>query len=261
MKNTASFSRISAAVGLILGAAATAVFAQTDYSLIQKYRVLEPTVAKAQKYLDQGQVDRCTAEINRCFETVPDHHGAQYIRAQVLYKQAEYAAALEAMGQARVGYRRLVEILEKFKAEKIMKQMDDAQALAEAEPVLEARLAAASCSKPLLSGQILQNDKSLSDAKRETQGDLARSGGAVPAEYDYFAGNCLFKLKRYDEAAVRYGDAIATDPAHANSYNNLINLLYMAKRFEEARSFMDRAEAAGVRILPGLKKAVLDGLK
>jgi Tfp pilus assembly protein PilF len=103
MKNTASFSRISAAVGLILGAAATAVFAQTDYSLIQKYRVLEPTVAKAQKYLDQGQVDRCTAEINRCFETVPDHHGAQYIRAQVLYKRTDYAAALEAMGQARGG--------------------------------------------------------------------------------------------------------------------------------------------------------------
>jgi len=80
MKNTASFSRFSAAVGLILGAAATVIFAQTDYSLIQKYRVLEPTVAKAQKYLDQGQVDRCTAEINRCFETVPDHHGARYIR-------------------------------------------------------------------------------------------------------------------------------------------------------------------------------------
>jgi len=29
----------------------------------------------------------------------------------------------------------------------------------------------------------------------------------------------------------------------------------MAKRFEEARSFIDRAEAAGVRILPGIEES------
>ena len=97
--------------------------------------------------------------------------------------------------------------------------------------------------------------------ERAIQADLARKEGAAPAEYDYFTGNCFFKLKRYDEAAASFKDAIATDPSHANSYNNLVNLLYAARRFAEAKDFLDRADAAGVKIHPGLKKAVLDGLK
>ncbi len=108
---------------------------------------------------------------------------------------------------------------------------------------------------------IMENDKSLNETKRQTQGDLSRQEDAVPADYNYFVGNCLFKLKRYDEAAASYKKAIATDPAHANSYNNLINLLYMARRFDEARAFLGRAEANTVKVHPGLKKAVLDGLK
>lgn len=252
---------------MILAASVLAVFAavaalpQADYSLIQKYRVLEATVSKAQKALDEGQIDRCSAEIAKCFEAVPDHHAAQYVRAQVLYKQADYAAAFEAMGQARSGYRRLVEVLEKFKAEKIMKQMDDAQAMTDLGPILEADLAKTACRQHILTGQILENNKNLNDTKRETQGELARKEGAAPAEYDYFAGNCLFKLKRYAEAEARYKEAIVTDPAHANSYNNLVNLLYLARRFDEAKASIDRAEAAGVKIHPGLKKAVLNGLK
>ncbi len=240
---------------------AAAALPQADYPLIQKYRVLETTVSNAQKALEQGQIDRCSAEIAKCLESVPDHHVARYIRAQILYKQADYAGALEAMGKARSGYGRLVEVLEKFKAEKIMRQMDDAQAMADLGPILVADLAKTACRQAILTGQILENNKNLNDTKRETQGDLARKEGAAPAEYDYFTGNCFFKLKRYDEAAASFKDAIATDPSHANSYNNLVNLLYAARRFAEAKDFLDRADAAGVKIHPGLKKAVLDGLK
>ena len=261
MRNAEPIARVLMVAVLAFWTAGAAASPQADYSLIQKYRALEPSVAKAQKYLDQGQVDRCSQEIAKCFGTVPDHHGAHYMRAQVLYKQADYAAALEAMGKAHSGYRRLVEVLEKFKAEKIMKQMDDAQAMADLGPILEADLAKTACRQAILTGQIMENTKNLNDTKRETQGNLIRGEGAAPAEYDYFAGNCLFKLKRYDEAAARYREAIITEPAHANAHNNLINLLYLAGRFEEARTCIDRAEAARVRILPGLKKAVLDGLK
>lgn len=241
--------------------AAAAAVPQTDYSLIQKYKVLETTVPKAQKYLDQDKFDRCAAELAKCFQVVPDHHTGQYIRAQLLYKQSDFTGALEAMDKARTGYRRLIEILGKFQAEKIMKQMDDAEAMAELGPILQADLAKTACRQHILTGEIMENDKSLNETKRETQGDLVKRAGIVPAEYDYFTGNCLFKLKRYDEAAASYKEAIATDPAHANSYNNLINLLYMARRFDEARAFLGQAEANTVKVHPGLKKAVLDGLK
>jgi Tfp pilus assembly protein PilF len=261
MRNVIPSASVFFVAVLAVLAAGEGAVPQTDYSLIQKYRVLEKTVTEAQKYLDQGQTDRCSAELAKCFQTVPDHHAGQYIRAQLLYKQSEFAGALEAMGKARTGYRRLIDILEKFKAEKITKQMDDAQAMADLGPILEADWAVAVCRKPLLSGQIMENDKSLSDTKRETYGDMAKPADVVPAEYDYFTGNCQFKLKRYEEAAASYRGAIATDPGHANACNNLINILYMARRYDEARAVIDRAEANKVKVHPGLKKAVLDGLK
>jgi pentatricopeptide repeat protein len=90
---------------------------------------------------------------------------------------------------------------------------------------------------------------------------MAKRADGVPAEYDYFTGNCQFKLKRYEEAAASYREAVASDPAHANAYNNLINILYMVRRYDEARAVIDRAEANKVKVHPGLKKAVLDGLK
>jgi tetratricopeptide (TPR) repeat protein len=249
-------TRIVAAI-VLAGFAAGAAVPQADYSLIQKYKVLETTVSKAQKDLDQGRLDRCAAEIAKCVETVPDHHEAHYLRAQILYKQADYAAAFEAMGKAKSGYRRLVELLEKFKAEKVLKQMDDAQALADLAPALDAYRNTTVCRQSVANEMFMENDKELNETKRQTQGDLSRKEDAVPADYDYFAGNCLFKLKRYDEAAASYKEAIAADPSHANSYTNLVNLLYAAKRFDEARDFIDRAEAAGVKVHPGLKKAVL----
>jgi len=249
------------AAWVVPAVSAAAAVPQADYSLIQKYRVLESTVSKAQKDLDQGRLDQCATEIATCFETVPDHHAAQYIRAQILYKQADYAAAFEAMGKAKSGYRRLVELLEKFKAEKLLKQMDDAQALADLGSELEAWRATTVCRQSVANGMVLENTNSLNETKRQTQGELSRQEDAIPADYNYFVGNCLFKLKRYDEAAASYQAAIATDPAHANAYNNLINLLYMARRFDEARAFLGRAEANKVKVHPGLKKAVLDGQK
>jgi Flp pilus assembly protein TadD len=78
----------------------------------------------------------------------------------------------------------------------------------------------------------------------------------VPAEYDFFQGNCLFKLGRAAEAEGRYKAALRADPKHTGAANNLANLLYAGGRPQEARAAIQEAEANSVEINPGLKKAV-----
>jgi tetratricopeptide (TPR) repeat protein len=257
-KNTLFGPAAAACLVLSLGGAAAA---QNDYSLFQKYRVLETAVAQAQKSVEQGKLDRAEAGIAKCFESVPDHHSARHVQAQILYKRGNYEGALAAMDQAEAGFRRLTGLLAKFQAEKMLKQMDDAQALTETGAELEAWRAVTVCRQSVANGAVLENSNSINEAKRDTQDRLIRREDAVPAEYTYFAGNCLFKLKRYDEAATRYREAIEAEPGHAGAVNNLVNLLYMARRLEEARAAIEKGEAAGVQVIPGLKKAVLDGLK
>jgi tetratricopeptide (TPR) repeat protein len=250
----------AAAVCLVLSLGGAAA-AQNDYSLFQKYRVLETAVAQAQKSVVQGKLDRAEGEIAKCFESVADHHAARHIQAQILYKRGNYEGALAAMEQAEAGFRRLNGLLAKFQAEKMLKQMDDAQALAETGAELEAWLAVAVCRQAVANGAVLENSTSINEAKRDTQDQLTRREDAIPAEYTYYAGNCLFKLKRFDEAEARYREAIEAEPGHAGAVNNLVNLLYLARRLEEARAAIEKGEAAGVQVIPGLKKAVLDGLK
>jgi Flp pilus assembly protein TadD len=78
----------------------------------------------------------------------------------------------------------------------------------------------------------------------------------VPSEYDFFQGNCLFKLGRAAEAEGRYRAALRTDPKHTGAANNLANLLYAGGRPQEARAAIQQAESNGVEINPALKKAV-----
>jgi tetratricopeptide (TPR) repeat protein len=242
-------------------AAAVAAWPQTDFSLIQKYRVLQPGIQKAQKDLDQGRIDRCQSELAKCFETVPDHHAARYVEAQLFYKKGDFSSALESMNKAKAGHRHLVDILSKFQTQKILKQIGDSDAMSQLDPILAASLANTGCQQGPIAGKLQDNNRSLNETKRDTQEQMGKKADACPAEYDYFTGNCQFKLKRYDEAAASYREAVATDPVHASAWNNLINLLFMAKDFAEARAVIERAEANKVMIHPGLKKAVFEGVK
>jgi tetratricopeptide (TPR) repeat protein len=242
--------------------AAVSAYPQTDFAMIQKYKASGPVLQEAQKDLERGRIERCQAELEKCFKAVPDHHAAWFLQAQILYKQGDFPSALAAMDKAKAGHQHLVKILSEFQAQKIAKQIDDAEALSEQNLATIADAAKVSCQQDTTYASMLNvNIKSLNGLKRETRENINKKPDAVPAEYEYFAGNCLFKLKRYEEAAASYREAIATDPIHANSYNNLINLLYLAKDYSGARTIIDQAEANKVTVLPGLKKAVLDGAK
>jgi tetratricopeptide (TPR) repeat protein len=235
--------------------------AQDEAALVQKYKLTETTVLKAQKYLDQGNPDKAEAELRYCFAAVPDHHAGLYIRAQRLYKAGDYTAALAMMVEAKAGYSRLDAAIAKLQSAKREKDMTTVQNLADAEPDLEMRAAQTKCKEGVYNGDAMYNQNRLNQRTEDLKQGLISAFEPAPAEYQYFTGNCLFKLNRLDEAGAAYRVAIESAPDHANAYTNLIGILFNKRSLDEAKAYLAKAEANRVKVHPGLKKAVLEAAK
>jgi tetratricopeptide (TPR) repeat protein len=83
----------------------------------------------------------------------------------------------------------------------------------------------------------------------------------MPADYFYFHGNILFKLKRYEEANNQYQEAIKINPQHGDAYNNLASLWYLDKQYQKALDYLEQAEANGAKINPEFKKTILKAIE
>lgn len=59
------------------------------------------------------------------------------------------------------------------------------------------------------------------------------------------------------EAGSQYLRAIESDARHAGADNNLINLCYIVKDYENALKYIQQAETSGVTLNPKLKQAVI----
>jgi tetratricopeptide (TPR) repeat protein len=243
---------------IILAVVVSWAWAQDEFSALQKYKILEPTVQKAQKFFEQDKIKKCEAELDRCFQSLADHHDAHFLKAQILYKQGDFSAALEQIEEAKAGYIHVSQLIQKFKMKNAVQQMDEVQDLKDILPDLRALNAQTNCQRGIWSTDISMDENKINEDQRNQHSIMNGTRSLVPAEYDYFAGNCLFKLKRYAEAEAQYKSEIGTDPKHAKAYNNLLNILYMEKRIADAREVLTLAEANKAAVHPGLKKAILD---
>jgi tetratricopeptide (TPR) repeat protein len=242
---------------LTLGAAPR----QMDLTILEKYKALIGMMDKARAAFEKGDLTASDKELDKCLKAVPDHHEAHYFKAQIRYKQGDFAKGLEHMLSAESGYARFAAALDEARLNQLMKDVDKEEALSELIPALEKAYEQSICKPPTYRAAIVDDQNKLEQTKNDKPDALRKAKSAAPAEYLYFHGNCLYRLKRYEEAEEQYRDALAADPAHTNAYNNLISLLYGQKRYAEALALLDQAEAQKVQIQAGLKKAVQDGAK
>lgn len=242
-------------LAFVLGAAIS-LAGQDEAALVQKYKLLESSIVRAQKLLDQGKIERCEAEIGRCLAVVPDHHAAFYLRAQVLYRAGDFAGALAAMESAKAGFRRMDEAVKRLQAAKLGHDMAQAQALIDIEPDLEARAAQTKCREAYYGGDVINNLGQINKKSEDVKQGLIMAKETSPAEYLFFAGNCQFRLGARAEAEASYRAALDAEPDHAGAAGNLINLLFIQDRIPEAREALERAEARKIAVHPGLSKAV-----
>jgi tetratricopeptide (TPR) repeat protein len=241
---------------------AGAVLAQTDEaSVLNKYKALESRIEKTRNYFLAENYTKCEKEAAACLEALAEHHGAHFFVAQVLYRRGKFDKALEHMLAAKAGYLHLQAIGESLQQKKFEKQLEKKVDLADQLEDWNSALAQTVCKKGVYQGAVLETEAKLNAANKYSESNPSKVGAQLPAEYSYFHGNCLFRLKKYPEAEEQYKTAIRTDPQHVNAYNNLINLLYMQKRLDEAQNLLIQAEAKQVAIVPGLKKAVLEALR
>jgi hydroxyacylglutathione hydrolase len=106
--------------------------------------------------------------------------------------------------------------------------------------------------------QIDKEEGDMEIAARQRQRAMER----MKAHYLYFHGNVLLQLQRYNDSLRRYQDAILLDPQHADAYNNIIAILYLAKEYSKALLFWEEAETQGLdeQLNLKLKKSLYEAL-
>jgi tetratricopeptide (TPR) repeat protein len=244
-----------------LGLAVLAPGAWAQEALINSYTALSPHIQKARTAFLKDRLDRCEAEARFCLERLPEHHAAHFLMAEISYKRAEYGAALEHLQAAEAGFIRIAGALRLAGRQGAQSQSEDMLRVIDEIADLAGSWAAA---RGHGNGTADIYDRALQDSRQEmlkAEGERSKSdaqgGPAIPALYRYWHGNVLFMLKRPAEAEAQYRQAIGTDPDFRDAYNNLINLLYVDGRVDEAREVLAQAEAHKAKVHPELKKAIL----
>jgi hydroxyacylglutathione hydrolase len=90
--------------------------------------------------------------------------------------------------------------------------------------------------------QVDKEEGEMEIAARKRQKSMTR----MKAHYLYFCGNILLQLQRYNDSLLRYQEAIKLNPQHADAYNNIIAILYLAKEYSKALLFWEDAETQGL---------------
>jgi tetratricopeptide (TPR) repeat protein len=247
---------------LAMAATVVAILAFGQEALVNCYAALSPHIQKARAAFKKDRLDKCETEAAFCLGKLAEHHEAHFLMSHVLYKRGELEPALAHIEAAEKGYRELSKELALAEKKAGQSQSEDLLRVTEQIADLAGAYAA---SKSHGNGMSDAYERALVDSRQEmikAEGERGKSGpqgdGApVPALYRFWHGNVLFRLKRLREAEVQYKRALATDPDFGEAYNNLINLLYLDGRVDEARQVLAQAEARKAKIHPGLKKAVL----
>lgn len=249
--------------GLALCAALRIVSAQDkNVALLNQYSALSEHADRAAAALKHRDLEKCEREALVCLEKLPWHHEARLLMCQVLYKRGDFGGALDHIRAAEDGYLALTGAIsaveqqrKKAQTDSVAGLIDDVQEIGAADAATKGR---GSCQPDRYS-------KALEDAKNKLIKDGQwnddnpdQATMQIPAQYHYLHGNCLFRLKRLAEAAAEYQLAVRINPDYGDPYNNLINVLFMEKRLEQARAFLAQAEAHKAAVHPGLKQAVLD---
>ena len=248
---------------LALGALVTGTSAQDrETALVNAYATLSPHIDRARTALRRDRLEKCEEEALFCLDKLPEHQEAHLLMSQVLYKRGEYGGALEHIQAAEEGYLRLTKAHAFLEQQKLRNQADDVVGLVDDVSVYTEADAAARARGSCMPDKYRKDleavkEKLIKEQEERGRTDPAQDFSHIPAIYSHLHGNVLFMLKRPAEAEEQYRRAIRNDPDCREAYNNLINLLYMDGRVDEARAFLSQAEAHKAQVHPELKKAVL----
>ena len=219
-----------------------------DENTFQKFKLAKRMFEKGQVYFLKEKYNKAEEAFLDCLDNFPRYSQADYYLSQIDYKKGEFDKALEHNNTARANY----------------KFMTDLLVAAQQKYFDELRTKKQDLQNKLLR---LTNKFEIEKVKAEISMLNTRLTEPLPliaemsADYYYFAGNIFMKLKKYNEAHDQYIEAINVNPRHGNALNNLANLYFMIKKYQQALDYLNQAEASGVKINQEFKKALLKVLE
>jgi len=245
------------------------IFGQQRYMLNEgeapKFKLAKQLFQKGQQLLLKEKYNKAIKPFKECLKIFPKFAHADYYLAQISYKNGDFLGALVHIETAKENYDYLsklgvntqLEYFDRLRSQKmeLKERLTDMKArldrlLARGNPMAYAAQIAE------LRAQIASAEQSIrmiDDRLRKPIPDEAK----MPADYYYHHGNILFKLKRYGDAFSQYLEAVKTDPCHINSLTNLANLKFMARKYQDALSYLEKAEKCGGKVNPKFKEAIL----
>jgi tetratricopeptide (TPR) repeat protein len=249
------------------------IFGQERYMLDEsespKFKLAKQLFQKGQQLLLKEKYDNAIKPFKECLEIFPKYAHADYYLAQIYYKNGNFLQALEHIEKAKDNYDYLsklgvnthLEYLERLRTQRMELQ----EKIRDMETQLE-RIRARNPNPDVpnpeaeeLKSQITTAEHSIrmiDDRLRSPVPDQTK----MPADYYYHHGNILFKLKRFGDAFDQYLEAVKTDPCHANALTNLANLKFMARKYQDALSYLDKVEKCGSKVNPKFKEAILKAM-
>lgn len=240
---------------LFLGLAPAARAQGTDAAIFQRYRSLDATVERAGRAVSAGRFEEAHKLLQPCLQKQPDHFEAHYLLARMAYEAKDFAgvlAHLEVAGRSLAALSRRHRELSDYLKARI--DVEEQTARSNLDAVSSRVTDPTSCVAPFLAA--LEREIEAVQARKGPLHDYENPYG-IPASHWFLRGNALYRLGRRDEARAQFRQAVATDPGHANAWNNLLALDLEAKDPASARQDLQRAEAVRVAIRPELRQAIL----
>jgi tetratricopeptide (TPR) repeat protein len=249
-------------VFVVLAMLAVAALAQEpaapDTALLEKYRGVMPVLATAREHLDAGDYERAEKQLADLTRFMPDLSEAHLLLAKARYAQERYAAALSAIEKAKATFEGTAADMVKVRAARVAELREEQTARAAAIAAAEAKLHQGNAKGT--QAEIDSARQTVAVIDREIADLAVVPSLSIPAEYYFFHGNVLVRLRRHAEAVREYETALAILPAYSAAANNLASVFYDAGRYEDARRVIETHEANGAQVVPALKKAVDEAL-
>lgn len=188
----------------------------------------------------KGDSKGASEEFKKCIEEMPQHAYAHYYLANLFYMEQDFPSSQAHMEKALANID-LMQKLSSYADEKKSAKYDSARDSLEAmwDSTNSCRDSRAI---ELAFDQVDKEESDMELAARKRQKTLVR----MKAHYLYFYGNVLLNLRLYNDALQRYQEAVRLNPLHADAYNNIIAILYMAKEYSKALLFWEEAETQGL---------------
>jgi tetratricopeptide (TPR) repeat protein len=223
-----------------------------------QFKAAKQLYNKGQQLFLKKSFKKAEKSFLECLKKFPKFSRADYYLSQIYYDRGDLLKALDNIRKAKENYKFVAEL-------DVATQLEYLSMLREQKRNLEAELrdmqdiatrGGMTTSKSReLEARMVSHKNSIRKIDDRLKVPLVEAKG-IPAGYYYVHGNILFKLKKFKEALDMYFKTVEIDPQHGSAYNNIANLFYMGRKYQQALFYLSKAEGCGIKVNPKFREAI-----